>query len=129
MLALTATVTKKVRLDVCHKLEMSEYKFVWASPERPNTYYEVLPHSDIDSDIKPIVDELRQNKLQISRVIFYCRSLNVCADLYAFFLSCLGEESYFPSDAPKLVTIDFLVCTRPTPQPITKKLFSQKLYE
>lgn len=42
VLAVTATVTKKVQIDVCHKLEMSDHKFVWASPERPNTYYEVL---------------------------------------------------------------------------------------
>ena len=46
-----------------HKLEMSDYKFVWASPELPNTYYEVLPRSDIDSDIRPLVDELRRNKV------------------------------------------------------------------
>ena len=37
VLAVTATITKKVRIDVCRKLEMSDYKFVWASPERPNT--------------------------------------------------------------------------------------------
>ena len=102
MLAVTATVTKKVRLDVCRKLEMFDYKFVWASPERPNTYYEVLPRSDINSDIKPLVDELRRNKLQMPRVIIYCRSLNMCSDLYAFFLSCLGDESYYPSDAIKI---------------------------
>ena len=91
-----------MRLDVCRKLEMSEYKFVWASPERPNIYYEVLPRSDVDTDIKPIVDDLRRNKLQMTRVIIYCRSLNVCSDLYAYFLSCLGEDSYFPPDAPKI---------------------------
>ena len=78
---------------------MSDYKFVW---DRPNTYYEVFPRSDIDSDIKPLVDELRQNKVHMSRVIIYCRSLNMCSDLYAFFLSTLGEESYYPSDALKI---------------------------
>ena len=38
----------------------------------------------------------------MSRVIFYCRSLSVCADLYTFYLYCLGEESYFPPDVPKI---------------------------
>ena len=64
-------------------------------------YYEVLPRSDVDTDIKPIVDD-RRNKLQMTRVIIYCRSLNVCSDLYAYFLSCLGEDSYFPPDAPTI---------------------------
>ena len=54
-----------MRLDVCRNLEMFDYKFVWTSPEWPNTYYEVLPHSDIDSDIKPLVDELHRNRLFI----------------------------------------------------------------
>ena len=102
MLAVTATVTKTVRVDECRKLEMSNYKFVFASPERPNIYYEVLPRSDMETDIKPLVDDLRRNKLLMSRVIIYCRSLNVCADLYAFFLTSLGEESYYPLDAPKV---------------------------
>ena len=26
----------------------------------------------------------------------------MCADLYTFYLYCLGEESYFPPDAPKI---------------------------
>ena len=26
----------------------------------------------------------------------------MCADLYAFFLSCLGDESYYPPDALKI---------------------------
>ena len=81
---------------------MSDYKFVWASPEQPNTYYEVLPRSDIGSDIKPLVDELRRNKLQMSRAIIYYKSLNMCADLYVFFLSCLGDKSYYPPDALKI---------------------------
>ena len=87
---------------MCNKLETSEYKFVWASPKRPNIYYKILPHFDIDTNVKPIVDELHHNKLQMTCVLVYCRSLNVCSDLYTFFLSYLGEDNYFPSGAPKI---------------------------
>ena len=47
----------------------------------------------------PLFEELR--RLNIStRVIIFCRSLNLCSDLYAYFLSNLGDDSYYPPDAP-----------------------------
>ena len=103
MLAVTATVTKSLRIDVCRKLEMSACKFVFASPERSNIFYEVLCRTEIEVDLKHMVDDLRINKNMTSRVIIYCRSYNLCSDLYAFFLTSLGEDhSYFPSGAPKI---------------------------
>ena len=102
MIALTATITKTMRMDVCRKLEMSVHKFVFASPERSNIYYEVFPSSEIELDLKHLVDDLHQNKHLTPRVIIYCRSLNVCADLYAFFLTSLGEESYYPAGAERI---------------------------
>lgn len=36
------------------------------------------------------------------RMIVYCQSLNFCADVYAFFLSSLGADSYYPLGAPEL---------------------------
>ena len=90
VLAITATVTKKCNLmcamnwvQVClgfyrtgkHLLQGSSALKYWQQ------YH---------------VDELRRNKLQMPHAIICCWSLkfNVCADMYAFFLSCLGEESY-----------------------------------
>ena len=47
----------------------------------------------------PIVKDLR-NKQNAQRVLIYCRSLNMCADLFAHFSYALGEaNSYFPSNA------------------------------
>ena len=102
MLAVTATVTKKMRIDVCSKLEMSACKFVYASPEWPNIYYNVLHRSEMEVDLKHIVDELLLNRNRMPRIIIYCRSLNLCADLYAFFLTSLGEDSYYPPGAAKI---------------------------
>lgn len=102
MLALTATITKTMRVDVSRKLEMSVCKIVYTSPERPNIYYEVKRRLEISVDLHFVVDELRQHKQVMPRVIVYCRSLNTCADLYAFFLSYLGENSYYPLGSDKV---------------------------
>lgn len=91
-----------MRLDIYHKLEMSSCKFVYASPERPNIYYEVLPRTEISKDIQPLVDNLRLCKQMMPSVIVYCRSLNLCSDLYAFFLTSLREHSYYPLGAQQV---------------------------
>ena len=69
------------------------------SPNQPNIYYEVRPHLDVEEDMAPIVKDLR-NKQNAQRVLIYCRSLNMCADLFAHFSYAVGEaNSYFPSNA------------------------------
>lgn len=102
VIAVTATATKQMRNDICHKLEMSPYKFICASPDRPNLYYEVLTRSNMKEDLSTLVSELKLNKITAPRVIIYCRSLNICADLYCHFLECLGNNSYFPPGAEKI---------------------------
>ena len=102
VLALTATVTKAMRLDICNRLEMTNYEYVYTSPERSNIYYEVCNHIDVETDLKYLVDELCLNKIGMPRVIIFCRSLNMCAGVYAIFLSSLGVDSYYPPGAPDL---------------------------
>lgn len=102
LIALTATVTKLTRVDICRKLELSAYKFISISPDRPNLYYEVIPRTDIDTDLSSIATELKLHRIKMPRIIFYCRSLNLCADLYCYFLNRLGDDSYYPPNAPKL---------------------------
>ena len=91
-----------MRLDICRKLELSAYKFVFTSPDRRNIYYEAFPRSDIEADLLSIATDLKSNKIKMPRIIIYCRSLNLCADLYCFFLEQLGNDSYFPPDSCKI---------------------------
>lgn len=91
-----------MRLDICRKLELSAYRFIYASPDRPNLYYEARPRSDMVSDLSSLATEFKENKTKMPRIIFYCRSLNLCADLYCFFLEKLGDDSYYPPGSPKL---------------------------
>lgn len=102
LVALTATATKPMRLDICRRLELSACRFIFVSPDRPNINYETFPRVDMKTDLSSIADEFKINKTAMPRIIFYCRSLNRCADLYTFFLEKMGEDSYYPPGAPKL---------------------------
>ena len=68
---------------------MSGCDFFSASLDRPNIFYEVLPCTDIETDIQSVVQSLKEY-VRIS-VIVYCHSLNICADPYAHFHLELGE--------------------------------------
>ena len=99
LIALTATVTKAMRLDICMKLEMTDSTLVYAPPNRPNIYYKVVGKNDIEQDLSPLSSRLKAMKVTMPRTVIYCRSLNVCSDLYAFFLTFLGDDSYYPPGA------------------------------
>lgn len=105
-MACTATVTQKVRHEVMSSLEMiaSGCEFVSTSPDRPNIFYEVRPRTDVDTDLKFVINSLREQKVNAPRVIVYCRSLDTCANLYAHFHYELGDESYFPPGSDRIST-------------------------
>ena len=101
-LACTATATKSVRLEVVSKLDMQGCEFVSTSPDRPNIFYEVRPRAELEVDMQPILHSLRVQRKQAPRALVYCRSLNTCSDLYAYFHHELGDSSYWPDGAPHL---------------------------
>ena len=80
MVALTATATKSVKADIILKLEIR--KEVSVSPNRENIYYEVRRCDTIESDFALMVSSLRTDNIKAYRVIVYCRSKSMCADLY-----------------------------------------------
>ena len=99
MMALTATVTYE---DIIDRLDMQGCAIISASPNRPNIFYSVHQRTSLENDLVPIIDDVRENGIKAGRVIIYCRSLNMCADLYAHFLYTLGGNSYYPHGAPAL---------------------------
>ena len=101
-LACTATVTRNMREQIVSILELKNYAFVQASPDRPNIYYEVRRCKDIADDFDELVASLRRESVHAPRVIVYCRSLDMCAHLYLHFLFELGKNSYFPPGAEEL---------------------------
>ena len=76
ILACTATITRSIREEVMRSLEMEGCVVVSVSPDRPNIFYEVQARTDIPSDMEPLVQSIKKNKLQAPRIVVYCRSLN-----------------------------------------------------
>ena len=98
-LACTATATRSIRDEVITSLEMVDCEFIHASPDRSNIFYAVRPRLDIEVDMQPILQSLKENLINTPRMIIYCRSLNTCDDLYAHFYHELQEKAYYPGGA------------------------------
>ena len=96
LLAATATVTRAIRDDIIDRLDMRGCQVICVSPNRPNIYYEVRPRTTVEADMEHLVRCLRMYGSRTERVIVYCRSLDMCADLYEHFHNALGEMSYYP---------------------------------
>ena len=101
-MACTATATRSVKQEVVDTLEMKEYVEVITSPDRPNIFYAVRPRTTIASDFQSILCTLREKAIHAPRVLIYCQSLDVCADLYAHFHYKLGDGSYYPPGSPQI---------------------------
>ena len=102
MLAVTATVTDKMRADIIDRLDMKGCMNVSVSPNRPNIFYCVRKRTTIECDFESIIDDIKDNSIRANRVVVYCRSLNMCADLYSHFLYTLGSKSYYPQGAKEI---------------------------
>lgn len=102
-LACTATATKSIREEVMKSLDMYDCDFVFTSPDRPNIFYEVRPRTEIELDMKPFVCSLKNHLVRAPRIIVYCQSLNLCADLYAHFMDELGDDAYYPVHSEKII--------------------------
>ena len=81
---------------------MVDGEFISTSPDRPNIYYEVRPRTEIDTDMKTIICSLKEHKNKAPRVVVYCPTLDICADLYAHFHYELGNDSYYPPESHKI---------------------------
>ena len=69
LIALTATATPKVQLDIQKNLGMSDASLFKSSFNRPNLYYEIRPKGDVDRDI---IRFIKQNEGKSG--IIYCLS-------------------------------------------------------
>ena len=76
LIALTATATPKVQLDIQKNLGMSDASVFKSSFNRPNLYYEIRPKGDVDRDI---IRFIKQNEGKSG--IIYCLSRNKVEEL------------------------------------------------
>ena len=57
---------------------------------------------DIDTDFFDLLRTLLEMLNKTPRVVVYCRTLNMCSDLFAHFYYDLGASSYYPPGSPEL---------------------------
>ena len=83
-----------MKLEIVEKLDMTGCASVSVSPNRPNIFYEVKVRTEL-SNLNYIVQSLKVSNIQAERIIIYCHSLNMCANLYEYFLDALQDKSYY----------------------------------
>lgn len=79
IIALTATATDKVRMDIKKNLGMPDAAEYKSSFNRPNLYYEVRPKKTEEETVKEIVKFIKQN--QGKSGIIYCLSRKTVEDI------------------------------------------------
>jgi bloom syndrome protein len=77
-MALTATATPRVRIDILHQLGMPNPKWFLCSFNRPNLKYEVRPKRGKANSFADLVDVLNSRPMKNKSGIVYCLSRNDC---------------------------------------------------
>lgn len=81
VIALTATATPKVRVDITKNLNMEEPEVFVSSFNRTNLYYEIRPKHDRDETLKQITKFIKQN--QGKSGIIYCLNRKTTQEIAA----------------------------------------------
>ena len=58
--------------------------------------------TEIETDFTSLIEDLKLNSVKTNGVIVYCRSLNMCSDLYGFFHYSLGKKGYYPPESEEI---------------------------
>ncbi len=85
VMALTATATKHVRLELAKIIGMINPINVVLPPCKGNLFFEVSPYVSIQDNFMFMLEELRILRESFPRTIIYCRRMNDCSDIYQYF--------------------------------------------
>lgn len=102
IMALTATATKSLRSSVTCTLGMENPVVIAISPCKANLTYNVGTYTTVAETFKPLLNRLRTDRERTPRIIVYCQSYNMCADIYIYLSQRLGYEFTEPIDAPNI---------------------------
>ena len=80
---------------------MSEVVTVKLSPNHSNIKY-VERRTDLETDFSESLSTLKEKQKDTLRVVVYCRTLMICADLFSRFSYEMGKSQYYPPSAPEL---------------------------
>ena len=86
----------------CVNFEVSEVVTVKLSPNRSNIMYVERRRIDLETDFSELLSTLKEKQKNTVRVVVYCRTLMVCADMFSRFSYEMGKNQYYPPSAPEL---------------------------
>lgn len=103
VMALTATATKVTRRAVCQVLGITS-AVIAQIPDRLNIKYSVHANpGSLEEAFAPLVEEIKNKRTTMDRVIIYCRTYDDCSMIYLFLKSRLEGEITEPKNAIDLV--------------------------
>ncbi|CAB4012130.1 Werner syndrome ATP-dependent helicase-like [Paramuricea clavata] len=110
VLALTATVTKKIKKNVTESLSLKkDMVLIDANPNWPNIYLSVKKISnDLNSSFQWLVEKLKKEMNTMDRVLIYCKTIKDCGRIFTYFKCKLGSDAYYPAGTEQ-ISINMLV--------------------
>lgn len=129
VMALTATATTLLQKNVIETLGMVNPVIIEISPEKSNLYFSLTKFESIEISLKPLMQELKEKRMNMERTLIFCRRPIDCAELWVAFRNYLGQFITEPPgycvDIPNLRIVDcFTGCTDETVKDIILKQFS-----
>lgn len=101
-MALTATATKQTRNNIIKILGMVDPQIICISPHKPNILYWVAEKGGLQETFQPLIDKLQTQRINMERVLIFCRRYEECADIYELFKLNLGINFTEPIGSPDL---------------------------
>lgn len=98
-MACIATATRTIKADIMSSLEVRDCITVSIPPNRSNIKYIVWRWTTVEEDL---VSSLKAKLINTPRVIVYCRTLLLIADLFDHFSAELEGHQFYPPGAPDL---------------------------
>ena len=103
VMALTATATKTLRLQVCGILGMHDPILVEVSPEKSNIFLATGTFTSIIEIFTPIAERLKLNRTKLGKVIIFCKRRELCNKIYSFFEFYLKQDfTEPPNENPRI---------------------------
>ena len=99
-MALTATASIETRQEVIKILGMTNTSVHALSPHKNNITYWVGNRKAPDICLSRVVQQLKEQRCGLPRIIIYCSKYEDCCMLYRFLKVSLGDQFTYPIGAP-----------------------------
>lgn len=102
VMALTATATSQTRNIICQTLGMRNIHTISISPEKGNMIFAVEALPNIHQELTHLTEQLKVKRNLCPRTVIFCRTLQVCSQVYETIHQALGPDITEPPGAPNL---------------------------